>query len=240
MKKLLSVLLVVCIVLSMQIPVFAASNACVYLSDLTPTRTVVRNQNWPWTKDKCSYYGGPIAVGGQTYDKGLSSHASNHGNPVTEIVFDISAYSYNTFSAIFGKDEGNKTGGPSAAQNNPAGVNGTTAAFAVFVDGILAKEGTVTYPETIAISVDIEGASTLSLQILPDGTTAATHPTTVVLLLMRSCITFKWPRLHLRLQPRPRLQPHPRPHPHLQLQLRLQPLRLQPCNRQMLQWLPRH
>ena len=116
--------------------------------------------------DKCSYYGGTISVGGTEYTKGLSAHASDVGKPTTEIVFDISSLNCNTFSAVFGKDDGNKYGGPDHAQANPNGVNNSKIGYAVLIDDVVKSEGILTFPETVEIKIDITGASKISLQIL--------------------------------------------------------------------------
>ena len=84
----------------------SAADDVIYLSDLTPTSSVIRNDNWKLGVDVCSYYGGPITVAGVQYAKGISSHASNADKPATEFVYDISALNVDTFTAVFGKDDG--------------------------------------------------------------------------------------------------------------------------------------
>jgi len=158
MKKALLIGIIVCLLLTMvAFPVNAAED-CVYLSDLTPTSTVIRNANWPWTMDLCSNYKVPISIGGTEYEKGLSAHASDDGKPTTEIVFDISSFNYNTFSAVFGKDFGSK-----------GTTNQTKVAYAVLVDDVIKAEGTVGGLETADIKVDITGAKKIALQILTGG-----------------------------------------------------------------------
>ena len=84
----------------------SAADDVIYLSDLTPTSSVIRNDNWKLGVDVCSYYGGPITVAGVQYAKGISSHASNADKPTTEFVYDISALNVDTFTAVLGKDNG--------------------------------------------------------------------------------------------------------------------------------------
>lgn len=158
MKKALLIGIIVCLLLTMvAFPVNAAED-CVYLSDLTPVSTVIRNANWPWTMDLCSNYKVPISIGGTEYTKGLSAHASDDGKPATEIVFDISSLNYDTFSAVFGKDFGSK-----------GTTNQTKVAYAVLVDDVIKAEGTVAGLETADIKVDITGAKKIALQILTGG-----------------------------------------------------------------------
>lgn len=158
MKKVLLIAIVVCLLLTMAAFPVNAEEDGVYLSDLTPVSTVIRNANWPWTMDLCSYYNVPISVGGTEYAKGLSAHASDDGKPVTEIVFDISSFNYDTFSAIFGKDFGSK-----------ATTNQTKVAYAVLVDDVIKAEGSVAGLEAADIKVDITGAKKIALQILTAG-----------------------------------------------------------------------
>ena len=105
MKKLLTVILAVMLAITCALQLSAADDV-IYLSDLTPTSSVIRNDNWKLGVDVCSYYGGPITVAGVQYAKGISSHASNADKPTTEFVYDISALNVDTFTAVFGKDDG--------------------------------------------------------------------------------------------------------------------------------------
>ncbi len=158
MKKVLLIAIIVCLLLTMAAFPVSAEEDSVFLSDLTPVSTVTRNANWPWTMDLCSYYNVPISVGGTEYEKGLSAHASDDGKPITEIVFDISSFNYDTFSAIFGKDFGSK-----------GTTNQTMVAYAVLVDDVIKAEGTVAGLEVAEIIVDITGANKIALQILTAG-----------------------------------------------------------------------
>ena len=156
MKRFLTILLAAVMMLSafaaMTVGVAATTTGGqeIYLSDITPT-------SWKML-DGCTpgynvYYedGSALVLAGVTYDKGLSTHPGAGFD--AEFVYDISGYSYTTFSAIVGKTD-----------RYVAALPGSFTSFYVYVDGVLADEAVnLVAGQTYTFTVDVTGASQLKL-----------------------------------------------------------------------------
>jgi hypothetical protein len=133
-----------------------------YLSDIEPIDFTVGYTFTDFGRDE-AVSGSPLQVDGQTYDKGIGTHATS------EIRYCLDQQ-VARFKALVGMDEkgGEFTGGN-------AGGNGVV--FRVLGDGqILAEKGPVTHPEgTVSIDVDVSDVSVLALVADGDGDTSYDH-----------------------------------------------------------------
>jgi hypothetical protein len=133
-----------------------------YLSDIEAIDFTVGYTFTDFGRDE-AVSGNPLQVDGQTYDKGIGTHATS------EIRYCIDR-NVARFKAMVGMDEkgGEFTGGA-------AGGNGVI--FRVLGDGqILAEEGPVTHPEgPVSIDVDVSDVSVLTLVADGNGDTSYDH-----------------------------------------------------------------
>lgn len=106
--------------------------------------------------DSSSYY---IVVNARMYEKGIETHVAAEGDEgMAVLVYDISGFDYDTFSATVGK-----------AVSNNGGV-GKQAQFFVYVDGVLKAESPVlTNIEDYYIEADISGGKELKLCVSDGG-----------------------------------------------------------------------
>lgn len=120
-----------------------------YVSDLKPAavneRAIVTLAQ-SWKKDR-SVTGGPLTVGGKTYEKGLGVHARS------ELTFAVDEQ-YETFSAVIGLDEGNGRKGD--------------CEFVVRADGReLYRKRLTGKDKPVRVNVKIAGAKRLTLLVEP-------------------------------------------------------------------------
>jgi hypothetical protein len=128
-----------------------SADTITYLSDLTEADSQ-RGVGLPqpvFTKDR-SFNGGPIALHGQRFAKGLGCAAN------TVILYRLHK-GYRRFQALIGIDDS-----VAKAKNPPPSVN-----FTVFVDGVCMYDSGPVYAHTIpkAIDIDVVGAETLLLRV---------------------------------------------------------------------------
>jgi hypothetical protein len=133
-----------------------------YLSDIEAIDFTVGYTFTDFGRDE-AVSGSPLQVDGQTYDKGIGTHATS------EIRYCLDQ-NVARFKAMVGMDEkgGEFTGGA-------AGGNGVI--FRVLGDGqILAEEGPVTHPDgPVSIDVDVSDISVLTLVADGNGDTSYDH-----------------------------------------------------------------
>jgi hypothetical protein len=126
----------------------------VFLSDLTPT--LAQNAWGPYERDRSNGEtaagdGGPITLKGQTYAKGLGTHAPS------ELRYNLVGGNYTEFRADIGIDD-------------EAGSNGS-AIFQVWVDGVMkyASPLMTGNSTTQSVVVDVNGGGTLRLVVTDGG-----------------------------------------------------------------------
>ena len=123
------------------------SGRVVYLSDIDPADTIVRSQfggDFPPKRD-ANVNGGPLALGRQTYGKGLGVHA------YTALVFDLGG-GFERFMADLGVDDATAGRG--------------SVVFRILGDGrVLLETETLTGGRAPrSVSVDVSGINTLTLE----------------------------------------------------------------------------
>lgn len=118
-------------------------------TDLTSLTPVSQQADWGTIQTNKSVNGNPLRVGGQTYTKGIGTHATS------QIVYDL-AGQYSQFNASVGVDDEVSNGG--------------SVQFKVFLDGALVFDsGVLTGADAaVPLSVDVSGASELRL-VVEDG-----------------------------------------------------------------------
>ena len=124
------------------------SERVVYISDLTPTAERVEgrlHRPWPVRRDR-SVAGGPLSIGGRTFEKGLGVHSR------TELTYDL-ARAYQTFAATIGIDDS-------------VGDRGSVV-FRILGDGVqrFASGAVAGRHEGESIIVDVSGVSKLTLLV---------------------------------------------------------------------------
>ena len=128
-------------------PVDPEDSPELYLSDITPQSATALTTPY-YNKNE---QGEPLLLDGVTYAKGIWTHPLVAGDAVS--VYDLSGYSYTTFSAIVGKE-----------QKYADALPGSLLTFRVYVDGVLADEVVnIVAGETYTFMIDITGASELKL-----------------------------------------------------------------------------
>ena len=141
LKKIVSVISLICMLSACFIPSFNASalisKKSVYLSDLTPITAIT---GWGKVTYDRDLSGNPINIGGSLYLEGLSVHA----NSVLE--YDISGMEYENFSAVIGVSRAAGNGTPDQS----------SVVFEVLADGVSLYKSDVKryYDEAEEISVD--------------------------------------------------------------------------------------
>ncbi len=131
----------------------------VYLSDINWTswkmyESSSSNPNSPYrpSLDK-NEQGGPLTIAGQVFKKGLRTHPDK--NYAAEFVYDISAYTYTTFSATVGKDS---LGGAGLVK------------FYVLADGVIVGQSpTLVFGDSYDLICDITGCKKLTLRVTDGG-----------------------------------------------------------------------
>ena len=128
-------------------PVVPEDSPELYLSDITPqSATALTTPGYNKNEQ-----GEPLLLDGVVYEKGIWTHPLVDGDAVS--VYDLSGYSYTTFSAIVGKE-----------QKYADALPGSLLTFRVYVDGVLADEVVdMVAGETYTFMIDITGASELKL-----------------------------------------------------------------------------
>lgn len=124
------------------------SDRVVYVSDLTPTTERVEgrlHRPWPVRRDR-SVAGGPLSIGGRTFEKGLGVHSR------TELTYDLDR-AYQTFAATIGIDDS-------------VGQRGSVV-FRILGDGVerFASGDVAGWDEAESIIVDVRGVSALTLLV---------------------------------------------------------------------------
>ena len=167
LKKTLSVFLVLCLALSTLCMGLGASLAAaedaengIYLSDIEweswamyGAKSTDANPAYRPSRDS-EEHGGKLTIAGKQYDKGLRTHPDP--SYPADIVYDISSYGCNVFTAIAGKDSAG--GGPGVVQ------------FQVLLDGEMIAQSPLVGPgEIYEFNCSIAGGSKLTLRVTDGG-----------------------------------------------------------------------
>lgn len=153
MKKVSLILLVLLLLVPMAVFPAAAESAaidCVYLSDLTAKDVFPIN----WVASNATFDERPLLVCGYPLEKGVSMHPTQ-AEKEAYIEYDISAYSYDTFAAVVGKQDQTK---------------GKKVTMIVYVDGVEKyNSGDVSNGFLEYCTVDVKGAKSIKLYITDGG-----------------------------------------------------------------------
>ena len=158
MKKCLAVLLMAALLGSLT-PLGAVESDGLYLSDIPKDKISVPNLSFDGYEIKYDVngYDKPIHIASESYSRGIWMHA-NQSYSLSRAVFDISDYSYSTFSAYIGIESELGTSGEGSCEFIVLGD------CSVLYESGIKRRG----EEPEYIQVDISGVNTLTL-ILTNG-----------------------------------------------------------------------
>ncbi len=159
------VLICCTVILAGGLPAAAAADS-VYLSDITYQSYENRGNLEPGL-DCCHRSGQPIEIAGNVYDKGIGLHPKDT-NVVSEVVYDVSGYSYEYFTAVAGKVSDAATG--LSTEDQLASLAKSKVRFYILVDDeVKADSGAVKYGEAYRFVVNMKGARKLTLRLSDGG-----------------------------------------------------------------------